>query len=1568
MAREKLKLMSVIDKICEENVENVDEVIRKALINHCVHEIKEKSISNCEEVSSRVLVSIGTKFVNEVMDQLFVRIDPGVVPSFYVIKTLGDLASANPFAMTPFIKALLGTMIPMMVNVKQDQMKYVFAYTFAHFGESIQEYLANIEKAPDSDVTKDYFNSEFISICEVLLNQWINSRDNRTREQVVKALGVISALLNKAKFDEISPKLLTLFISMCKKQNISLPLMSNDFDVYFVTQSLCQVLDSAISHNSNAVIVVQIDNILSSLFLQICSLPNQKQPSSVKTHNEILRCFATLTLQYSDIVIPFILQKLGNSSVAVKVNSLLVLKHLINACPEKVVSKMPSILFALRLVLNDESNRVRKAMIQVIVAIAHHGFLDMEGGHTLIQYIVRLCAIPISGELSSSSRRMSLTEGDNVTNEDLKSMSENVMSLLVNTVEAIDKVLWPHLFEYLTAIEFIQALPVLCSSLAFLGQKLKNNEEEKKIFFADFDHDSSLPDSAEIMARLCVVIGVSPISRTVKPALKLMKVISILIDSNLQTLWETICVQFLWKIEENSNDLKTNEWQTDCLAFINQSLIEIGKDNFTLKFGRALLKQMHLYASSPESKYFLLLVLGNVARRINSKDFVNEAIDTIFAHVDHDNEIEQLGCAYTVGQCAAHYLDLVLVKLEILGEGKKSGGLMTFIMGSVRTGNVSSQEKIKSTVILCYGSITKYAPSQLLITRIETPILRTIASFYEFSKDPSVKVAFLKSVAEIATSILPENLKESYTFRRRNELLEEMLKIQKETNCEVQNELSLKAIANLIKLDPVLSAKDKEKVFVVCCKSVLAFPHSVKIMHSFCGVVEQTLINDDNALSTLLLLINSLRKWLISPTSEREREVAVDTVIFVLRTYLKSIENLEFKKFDSLPILMGILIPRCFDPNCVVRSKAFDCLHLLCLIGNKLQCRSSENDIFIHTIKYFISIANDLTQLEKHSGELAKQLTLRLQSGNHPIIILVEILINSLPENVSDSSKGSSLVLKKIIELCGNDFKQDTAKIIKAVYENMPFITCLETKERVYETIQYLALTHLSTVAKYILTLPLPFSTLTIELWRHLAKNESLCLALVDWLVELLTHNTLVELHSRKIGTIAAKFQPLAAVCALKAIFLEPESEKVIRKRFDDTFMILLLVVASYVGVHHYLVETPQSPNVDKKAVKKQVVSSLLNPVQTAIDTLKTFLICAKHQKVVEYVTEQEWKAMESEISFADSIASVAKALYVHSPSSIPSIVNCLSKNLKSTLPNRRVVPVAFFSELLAHSYNEEHTLSEPLINTLLNTLSDPSPIIRKLSIRGLGRIYTMSKEIAYKFSNPVLSALINGLEDKDDLDGAIVLESLHGLLFFLEKTEANDIEDSLVSLGLRLKTLFDKENPLLRAASIAAFGKMILLHTEKSQSSIVDQAYNNIIPFLVYLNDDDPKASRNTLQAISQILGNEKMVDITERAVNNSNKLYYADFVNSFTKILVSECCNKLNDFESTAISYLKCDRVVCQCNAITILGFMLSNQPLQSRDLAITGRVITNLISLLKSSPSPEVRIKAAESLCLI
>lgn len=85
--------------------------------------------------------------------------------------------------MLPFLHIVLGHLTTLMMSVKGDNMRWVFAHCVAKFCESIIEYVANIERAPDRSVQKEAFSDQVAAIFDVIFNVWLQSKEPKVIQQ-----------------------------------------------------------------------------------------------------------------------------------------------------------------------------------------------------------------------------------------------------------------------------------------------------------------------------------------------------------------------------------------------------------------------------------------------------------------------------------------------------------------------------------------------------------------------------------------------------------------------------------------------------------------------------------------------------------------------------------------------------------------------------------------------------------------------------------------------------------------------------------------------------------------------------------------------------------------------------------------------------------------------------------------------------------------------------------------------------------------------------------------------------------------------------------------------------------------------------------------------------------------------------------------------------------------------------------------------------------------------------------------------------------------------------------------
>ena len=101
--------------------------------------------------------------------------------------------------------------------------------------------------------------------------------------------------------------------------------------------------------------------------------------------------------------------------------------------------------------------------------------------------------------------------------------------------------------------------------------------------------------------------------------------------------------------------------------------------------------------------------------------------------------------------------------------------------------------------------------------------------------------------------------------------------------------------------------------------------------------------------------------------------------------------------------------------------------------------------------------------------------------------------------------------------------------------------------------------------------------------------------------------------------------------------------------------------------------------------------------------------------------------------------------------------------------------------------------LVELLINSLLSKLVDPCHIVRKYCIRGLGNVASVGGQKLQTYSTTILSAMMAGMDDKEDPGMTITLEAMSGLSKILALLEESAVRQILINICLRIRPCFEK-------------------------------------------------------------------------------------------------------------------------------------------------------------------------------
>ncbi|KAK7500196.1 hypothetical protein BaRGS_00008419, partial [Batillaria attramentaria] len=1227
----RIVILNSIERIVKETLDSIDARLAVDLIQLASQELTQSKDVEPEwqTAASGILVALGTKYCDDVMGEMLQKFQPGVLPHFFVVETIANLAASNVYGMVPHLTAVLGTMLPMLGLAKYDNMRWVFAKALSKFSEAIIEYVANLDKAPDPSVSKERFAGEIFSGYDLLFNNWLQSKEAKLRLAIVEAVGHMTHIMDKDKLAEQLPKILQGILGLYKRHPEPL----------HITQ----------------------------IFLPI----DHTNLNSMKNHNEVLRCFAIIAQAFSGKLVGILLAKLEANNEKTRMGILSIFRHIINSAVSAMEDKKEVVVSGLKTLCNENNNKVKKQFAQVVIAMAHHGYLELEGGQLMVEFIVRQCSLPDDPPGKRSA------DPEYVSNQALRSMCDSILHLITTTIDVMEPVLWPYLLELLVPEQYSNATGALCRSLAHLAQKKRS--ENATDFEIDYEEEANIPKPPQLIARLVILAGWPQNGRNRGVhVLQLMKGLSPNLHENIVSLWDTIIPKLLGYLDENEEEEKwcQKSWEDLLLKLLSKSLEVVDSEDWTVEVGEAFGSQVGHYVNCPQEKNFLYKCLGVIMRKSTKKDFVNKHLDIIFSSIKHSDQTEREGCAIAMGYTAASHLDSVLSKLENVAKNdmvRKSSG----ILGILKDKSEGDIERVKSTLLLSYGYVALYSPPSLIISRMEATILRTISpyfanvrtyclrknvilcmdllaqslsyenlqEYYLFThrqtlishlQDTSVKQNLIRTVCLIGEALHPDHLDTYYNFTSRGDFLTHMQNyIRAEPTTHMNNDtrtLAMQACATLVKLDPPLSPAEMFDLVKCATDSVFGLPidglgpkkgreeHYEDVMETemlmkeatdaMQALMKQLLVKEPSP-ACLQDMFKHLQEWIVSEV-EYERERAINTWHKVLQYYTEVMDPSKSDKFLMVGVFLGTAIPRCTDPKSEIRQTAVDCVQLTLRIGLAFEGHPlEEKDQMVDALStlkdrlkksdpnVLFSVINDLSKV------VAKKTT------RDQLYPLIESLQDGLMDSQSHSSSGACVVLNGLMRLRGTEVREKVDELLRNLHKQLTRITCPQTKTGTLRTLRTLAGHHLNSFLTSLLQYPVPYTSEVVEIWQILSQDPQLTTAMLDHFLELLQkslpYEEKADPRDKTKFVRTATTVPLAVTFALVEIFKMEETTEQVHKLYHRLFAACLIRL----GI--------------------------------AIEAMKTFLERVGSKDLLELLEKEEmWEKITDDVKYPEAITILA--------------------------------------------------------------------------------------------------------------------------------------------------------------------------------------------------------------------------------------------------------------------------------------------------------------------------------------
>ncbi|KAE9465484.1 hypothetical protein C3L33_02600, partial [Rhododendron williamsianum] len=1256
-----------------------------------------------QRAAAGVLVAIGSHLPDLMMEELFPHLSGQNSALPVMVQVLADFASADAFKCWCQACWQYGVDFPLLSLLDSDVMSLL--------------------------------NSAF----ELMFRVWATSRDLKVRISTVEALGQMVGLITRTQLKSALPRLIPTILELYKR----------DLGIAFVaTCSLHNLLNASLLSESGPPLLdfEDLTVVLSTLLPVVC-INNDSQDSSdfsvgLKTYNELQHCFLTVGLVYPEDLFVFLLNVgiISEREVfkahyfawlkeePLTFGALCVLKHLLPRLSEAWHSKRPSLVEAVRLLLDEQNLAVCKALSELIVVMASHykDRNDLESSKEAVRPAGTYYVLPY--------RRYEVKIGV-VCPIELREICEKGLLLVTITVPEMEHVLWPSLLKMIIPQVYTGAVATVCRCISEL---CRHRSSHSSTMLTECKARADIPNSEELLARLVVLCYLAP-----------------LFPKNINLFWQDEIPKMKAYVSD-TEDLKQDPsyqetWDDMIIHFLAESLDVIQDTDWVISLGNAFAKQYELYKPDDEHIALLHRCLGMLLQRVDNRAYVCDKIDWMYKQANIAYPTNRLGLAKAMGLVAASHLDTVLEKLKDILNNVGQSFFQRFLSVFSDRAKMDDSDDIHAALALMYGYAARYAPSTVIEARIDALVGTNMLSRLLHVRHPTAKQAVITAIDLLGRAVI--NAAESGTsfpLKRRDQLLDYILTLMRSdddedfTDSSVEllrtQALALSACTTLVSVEPKLTIETRN--------------HVMKMMD---GKAPSVMCWSGNTVPYVVLWSGKVGH------AENAGGGPQVQAAFVLPSR------------DALFLGDRVIVylPRCADTNSEVRKVSAQILDLFFSISlSLLRPMASSSGVDIESSYTALSSLEDVIAILRRDASIDPSEVFNRVVSSVCILLTRDELVATLHgcsaaicDKVKQSAEGAIQAVVEFVIKRGNELKE--TDISSIFLNNQKICSLAENTSSKIVFNEVLAAAERDIVSKDISRLrggwPIQ------DAFYAFSQHTILSFFFLEHLISVLDQMPVLKgdlekgdgsSHSTDGHVDNDTLQ--AAILALTAFFRG--GGKVGKKAVEQSYSSVLAVLVLQLGSCHGLARSgPQEP-----------LRGLLTAFQAfceCVGDLEMGKILARDGEQIE---KEKW---------IDLIGDLAGCISIKRPKEVPAMCLILSKSLNRPQRFQREAAAAAVSEFVRYSAGFE-SLLEQMVEAFCRHVSDDSPTVRRLCLKGLVQIPSIN---ILRYTTEVLGVILALLDDSDD---SVQLTAVTCLLMVLESSPNDAVEPILLNLSVRLRNL----------------------------------------------------------------------------------------------------------------------------------------------------------------------------------
>ncbi|XP_042457069.1 protein SHOOT GRAVITROPISM 6-like isoform X3 [Zingiber officinale] len=1553
-----------------------------------------------QRAAAAVLVSIGSHAPELMMEEVFLHLSGPNLALQSMVQILADFATTEALKFAPHLKDVFLRVLPILGSVR-DAQRPVFANAFKCWCQAAWQYVGDFPSNPlfDTDVMS-FMNSVF----ELLLRVWANSRDLKVRLSAVDALGQMVGLITRSQLKAGLPRLIPTILDLYRK----------DQEIAFLaTQSLHNLLTACLlSENGPPLLDFEELTVILCSLLPISCINNQTHSSNfslgLKTYNEIQHCFLVIGLVYPDDLCAFLLNKCQSNEELPMIGALCAIKHLLPRLLEAWHGKRSSLIEVVKLLVDEQSLGVRKALAELIVVMASHCYLIGPPAQLFVEYLVRHCAISdheirmhkASEETSSKSIPFQAFQNkkamiDPVSLSELRAICGKGLLLLAITIPEMEHVLWPFILRMLLPKKYTGAVATVCKCITELG---RHRSFQTSPLSCEFNTSNDIPSSVDLFARLMVLMH-DPFARE-QLATQILTVICYLVPlfpKNLSFLWHDEVPKmkaYISDLDDLRQDLSYQEtWDDMIVNFLAASLDVVQDNEWIISLGNAFARQYALYDDDDEHLALLHRCLGMLLQKVDDRIYVHGKIEWMYDRANISVPVNRLGLAKGMGLIAASHLDTVLEKLKLILDNvghSRFQRILSYFFGKV----LEDADDTYAALALMYGYAARYAPSTVIEARINALVGTNMLSRLLHVQHPTAKQAVITAIDLLGRAVInAAEMGISFPLKRRDQMLDYVLTlmgrdeneglVDSSTEHLHTQSLALSACKTLVLVEPRLPVEARNRVL----KATLGFfalssdpsdiisPLVDNLISLLCAILSTSGEDGRSRADQLLHILRQVDSFVSSSVEHQRRRgcTAVYELLLKFRnlfsggvcglgchsscTHNKQIDIVTQRKFSNLP--SAFVLPSrnylslgervmTYLPRCADTSSEVRKLAaqiLGLLFSMALSLPKLAASVDYSDIEVSYSA---LSSLEDVISILRRDASIDQSETFNRVISSVCVLLMR-DELVISLNTCTSAICDKI--------KQSADGAIQAVTD---FITKRGNELHeldISRTTQSLLSATVTTTDKHTRQEVLnAISCLAESTNSSTVFNEILAAAGRDiaskdvsrirggWPMQ---DAFVVDKGQHSNHSIEAQNDcqfQQAAILAITAFFRG--GGKTGKRAVEQSYSTAFSVLTLQLGSCHGLAGLGQ-----------------VEPLRRLLLAFQSFCDCAGDIEMGKILARDgENKDKEKLI---DLIQEVASCTSMKRPKEVSPISMILSKALNRHQRFQREAAAAALSEFIRHSDGLSSVL-EHIVEVMCLHVSDESPIVRSLCLCGLVQI---PESHMHNYIAQVLGVIVALLEDPDE---SVQLTAVQCLLSVLNTAPEEAVNHILINLSVRLRNLQICMNEKMRSKAFAAYGALSKYAKGSQHQAFVEQVHATIPRLILHLHDDDlnvRQACRVTLRQLAPLIEVDGFSNLFNKQVFSSERRSdYEDFIRDFSRHAYQLLSPRVNSYLASLIQAFDSPWPVIQANAVYFSSCLLSLAEDQRSLAPYCSQALGALVNKMSKSTDATVRASCSFALGIL